>query len=108
MPKITTPPVQAKGITAAQIEEYADLLANIEDGKFVEGDEHYESRSKANAAASRIIRVLESRYEGLSLRSRTWEPQPDQWVFGLRPKDEQTEKPENAPELKPKTRSGRK
>ena len=82
------PTVSAKGIDVAEAEELATAAAALSDGEFVSNGVEYDKRADANAIAAKFIRVIESRYE-VTLRSRTWEPRPGKWVFGLRPKDDQ-------------------
>lgn len=85
------PPVQAKGLDSEMIEAMATEAANLEKGAFASDGQTYPDRGAANRVAAKYIRVIESRYSGVTLRSRTWESEPGKWVFGIRPKDTPTQ-----------------
>lgn len=85
------PPVQAKGLDSEMIESMATEAANLEKGAFASDGNTYPDRGAANRVAAKYVRVIESRYSGVTLRSRTWEAEPGQWVFGICPKDAPTQ-----------------
>jgi len=83
---VIRPTVTPKGITVAEVEALAAALGTLEkDDAFASDGKRYESQSEANKVAAKFIRAIESRYD-VELRSRTWEPEPGQFVFGIRPK----------------------
>lgn len=92
------PPVSAKGITREQIESMANEAANLAPDSFASDGETYGKRGDANRTAAKYVRVIESLYEGVKLRSRTWEAAPGEWVFGIRPKSETTQETPPTPE----------
>jgi hypothetical protein len=85
------PPVSAKGLTNEMIDGMAEEAANLEKGAFASDGQTYPDRGAANRVAAKYVRVIESRYSGVNLRSRTWETEPGKWVFGIRPKDVPTQ-----------------
>lgn len=96
------PTVSAKGIDRADAEALAQDIAQLPDGEFSSDGLTYPDRRSANTQAAKYIRVIESMFTGVELRSRTWEPEEGQWVFGLRAKPPKTEEaiveePEPAP-----------
>lgn len=90
---ILKPVVSAKGIDREEAVSLAEAAATLTDGQWASDGTEYATRSEANKVAAKYVRVIESMYDGVSLRSRTWEQSPDKWVFGIRPKGD-TENPE--------------
>lgn len=113
MPAVAmTPTVSAKGVSREDVDSLAGVLANLEDGQFASTGETFDNRAAANAIASKFIRVMESRFSGLHLRSRTWELPEGGWVFGLREKEAKPEavvpeSPSTPSATAPRGRSGR-
>lgn len=87
----------------AMIGEYESLA----DGQAASDGNTYDSRSKANNVASTYLRLMRAR--GVEARSRTFEIEPGQWVFGIlhpttppQPGDSDADSQESSPKEKAK------
>lgn len=92
-------PVTSSLVDAAALVSMIEEFETLADGQAASDGNTYDSRGKANNVASTYLRLMKAR--GVEARSRTFEIEPGQWVFGIL-------HPTETPEPKPKKESSQK